>query len=337
MLKRISVLAISGICAGCPDTAGDCNYTLTCPPSGETCNGVCVPAADASQWSAPLVFWQGLAKDVPITKCPANAPHPGQLYYATPDSSPLSCSACSCAPSTGSCALPETVTVSASPVCPSDADAGVPSNPPSDWDGGCTTNGAIAAAECDGGPCLATVGPMAPVSGTCAPSQAVVPQIVTWTNAGFVCSGGTNAGACQDLGAICTAAPPTLPSGFSICVSHDGDDSIVQCPDGYPSRSVYYLGGDDTRGCAPCECGAPEGDSCSSVVSLYSDNACSVEVGAVTAESSGPMCFSVPVASPLGSKQATAPIYTSGACQPSGGEPNGSVVPQFPVTFCCQQ
>jgi hypothetical protein len=347
MLKRISFFAIALSCAGCPDEAADCHNTLSCDPpdAGPTviyvedagaCNGVCAPAVDGSQWSAPLVFWRGMTNDAANMRCPANVPQLGQLYYENPDQSALPCPLCSCAPSTGACALPETVTVSASPVCPSEADAGVPFNPPSAWDGGCTTNDAIAAVECDGGPCLATVGPILPIDGACVPTQAEAPQIVTWTLAARVCSGGTNAGACDDPGTVCTAAPSTLPPGFSICVSHDGDDPIVQCPDGYPARKVYYLGADDNRGCAPCECGPPQGDACSSVVSLYSDNACSVEVGAVTTESSGPMCVSVPAGSPLGSKRAGPPIYTPGTCQPIGGASIGSVVPQFPVTFCCQ-
>jgi hypothetical protein len=54
------------------------------------------------------------------------------------------------------------------------------------------------------------------------------------------------------------------------------------------------------------------------------------------ATSSGPACVSVPAASSLGSKQASAPIYTPGACQPSGGENTGSVQPVDPFTFCCR-
>jgi hypothetical protein len=350
MRALTGMLALVLFGSGCGHNVDDCRNTRTCPPpdvvvvyapsdAGAECNGACVPAVADVGWSpVPFVFWQGMAKDLMTSSCPAKVPSRSQLYYSTPDQAPVSCPTCSCAPSTGACALPETIAIGASPSCPGEADAGVPFNPPSDWDGGCTANGAIAAVDCDGGPCLATVGPTAPIGASCAPTQAVVPKIVTWANAAFACGGGTNTGACEDPGAVCMAAPSTLPTGFSVCVSTDGDDSTVQCPTGYPSRIVYYLGGEDNRGCADCECGLPQGDSCSSsLVSFYADDACFTQVGAVTATSSGPMCVGIPDGSPLGSKQASAPVYSPGTCQPSGGEPTGSVEPKHPVTFCCQQ
>ena len=346
-------LAVVAFASGCGHNIDDCRNTRTCEPppdagviyvvsdAGVECNGVCVPAlADTNGWSPlPFMFWHGTTEELEITGCPAKAPRQSQLHYATPHQGPLSCPACYCAPSTGSCALPETMLISASPVCPSDVgDAGVPFDPPSNWDGGCTTNDAIAAVKCDGGPCLATVGPMARIDAGCAPAFVVVPRIVTWFDAAFACGGGTNNGACADPGAVCAAAPSTLPTGFSICVSRDDDDSSFLCPSGYPVRRVYYLGGEDDRGCADCECGPPQGDFCSSSpVSFYADDTCSVLVGAVTATSSGPVCLSIPAGSPLGSKQASAPTYTPGTCQPSGGEPTGSVEPNHPVTYCCQQ
>jgi hypothetical protein len=349
----IGLMATVVFGSGCGDSADDCNNTRSCPPppdagvtviyvtpdAGVECNGVCVPAVADTGWSPlPFVFWQGTTTNPVFTNCPERAPNRSQLYYATPDQTALSCPTCACGPSMGSCALPASVNVSASPVCPSDAgDAGVPFDPPSAWDGGCTTNDSIAAVDCDGGPCLATVAPMMPINAACAPTEAVGSKIVTWANTAFACAGGTDNGACEDPGAVCAAAPSTLPTGFSICVSVDGDDSVVMCPAGYPLRSVYYLGGEDDRGCADCECGPPQGDACSSLVSFYADDACSMELGAVTATSSAPACVSVPADSPLGSKRASAPIYTPGTCQPSGGEPIGSIEPKHPVTFCCQQ
>jgi hypothetical protein len=354
MRTVIGFLGVVMLGSGCGDSADDCHNTRSCPPppdagvtvvylpsdAGLECNGVCVPAVADTGWSPlPFVFWQGTTKDLVRTNCPAEAPNKSQLYYATPDQTPLSCSPCFCEPSTGSCVQPTTVSVGASSVCPGDVgDAGVPFDPPGDWDGGCTTNDAIAAVDCDGDPCLATVGPVTPTNAMCAPIQPVrVPKHVTWANAAFACGGGTNLGACEDPGEICAAAPSTLPAGFSICVSIDGDDPIVMCPAGYPIPHVYYLGGDDNRGCADCQCRPPQGDSCSSLVSFYTDDACTMQVGSVTAASAGPMCVSIPEGSPLGSKQASAPVYTPGTCQPSGGGPTGSVEPKHPVTFCCRQ
>ena len=209
--------------------------------------------------------------------------------------------------------------------------------PPSAWDGGCATNDAIEDAQCDGGPCLATVGPMAPIESGCMPNQVIVPKKVTWGKSAFACAGGTNKGTCKNPSEVCAPAPPPPTSGFTICVSRQGDDPLVECPLGYPERGVFYLGGDDTRGCSPCKCGPPQGSSCSSLVSLYSDSTCSMQIGSVTATSSGPACISVPANSPLGSKQASSLIYTPGSCQASGGEDIGSVQLIDPFTFCCQQ
>jgi hypothetical protein len=230
------------------------------------------------------------------------------------------------------------VTVSASPVCPSNVgDGGVPFDPPSAWDGGCTTNDAIADVECDGGPCLAMVGAMAPIDNECMPTQVVVPQIVTWGSAAFGCAGETNKGTCKAPGHLCVPSPPPVSDGFSICVSRQGDETIIECPAGYPKQSVYYFGGEDDRGCSECKCAPPQNDACASLVSFYSDDTCTMQVGSVTALSSEPVCVSIPSGAPLGSKQAGPPTYAPGTCQASGGEQTGSIQLLLPYTFCCEQ
>ena len=351
MRDVIGLLAVVVIGTGCGTSAEDCHNTKTCPPpdagvvyvmsdAGLFCDGVCVPTLVdiTGLWSQPFVLWRGPTAQLTDKQCPPSAPHPSQPWFSTPDQTPLSCPACSCAPSTGSCALPVTVAVGTSPVCPSEAgDAGVPFDPPSDWDGGCTTNEAIPSVDCDGGPCLATVGSMTPIENGCTPIGSVVPKNGAWTYAAFACAGETNNGTCNDPGQVCAPTPPPVTDGFSVCVSRQGGDPIIECPFGYPKRGVYYFGGDDDRGCSPCECGQPQGDSCSSFVSLYSDDACVAPVGSVMALSSGPTCVSIPDGSPLGSKQASPPVYNPGTCQASGGEQTGSVTPIDPYTFCCQQ
>ena len=341
------------IVSGCVHDADNCVNTRTCEPPSDAgpsviyvvtdagCNGVCVPLpGDSAGFSPqPFLLWSGQVTDLPppSKQCPMNAPTPSQDWHSTPDQTPLSCPVCSCAPSMGACMLPETVSVTALPACPSDAaDAGVPFDPPSAWDGGCTTNDPIAAVKCDGGPCLTAVGPMIPVD-ECVPNQVTVPKIVIWGVAAYSCSGHTNDGACAGAGEVCTPAPPMPALGFNICVSRPGDDQNVMCPAGYPVRSVFYLSGDDNRSCAPCGCEPPQGSTCSSLVSLYSDNACSMQVGSVTATSSSVMCVDVPANSPLGSKQASVPTYTPGSCKPIGGGYTGSVQPTDPFTFCCQK
>jgi hypothetical protein len=230
--------------------------------------------------------------------------------------------------------LPETVTLNSSPVCAAEAgDAGVPFDPPSAWDGGCTTSAAIASVECDGGVCGASVAPLV-LDDKCVPQQAPTPKSLMWGLVAYTCTG-TTSGSCNDQGYVCTPKPPTLPPGFSICVSRQGDDPNIKCPDGYPARSVFYVSAVDNRECAPCECGPPQGSSCTSLVSLYADGACSIPVGSVTATSSSATCVTVPAGSSLGSKQAGSPTYVPGPCQPSGGGETGSVQLNDPFTFCC--
>ncbi len=347
MRAVMGILAVVAFGSGCGHTIDDCRNTRTCEPppdagttviyvasdAGVKCDGVCVPLPGGSTgfYPQPFLRWDGPAMALPIKKaCPSNAPVPGQSWYSTPDPA-QPCPTCSCAPPTGVCMLPETVTVSASPMCPSDA--GVPFNPPDAWDGGCTTNDAIAALECDGGDCSATVGPMLPVD-ECVPNQSIIPKLVTWGFVAYSCNGKTNDGECNDAGEVCVPQPP---KEFNICVSRQGDDSLIECPQGYPARSVFYVAANDDRGCTACGCDPPQGSTCSSLVSLYTDGACSMQIGAVTATSSSSMCVDIPAASSLGSKQASPPTYIPGSCQPNGGKATGTVQPLDPFTFCCQK
>jgi hypothetical protein len=353
MKTLVSSLVLVTLCTGCSNLADDCYNTLSCPPgpdggptvvyvvsdAGAPCNGVCVKDdGDSQGWSpVPFVFWQGDVTQEPkdTEKCPVLAPNPSTPWYSDPQQTPVSCAPCSCAPSTGTCAPPATVTVSASPVCPSDGDAGVPFDPPSGWDGGCTANDAIPAVDCDGGPaCSATVAPTTPVD-DCVPSQPMIDTIVNWSKIAFSCTGNTNQGACANPGDICVPAPPVTP-GYSICVSREGDEPAIVCPAGYPDRSVLYVSATDNRHCAPCECGEPQGSSCSSLVTLYSDEACSADVASVTVTSDS-MCVEIPAGVSLGSKQAGPSTYSPGTCQPSGGQPSGDVQPTVPFTFCCRK
>jgi hypothetical protein len=346
----IGLLAAVVFGSGCGTSADDCHNTKTCPPptdagvtviyvpsdAGASCDGVCVPLAPGGLgWSTQaFVGWRGPANMLSSYSCPANAPVYGGPWYADPDQS-LACPACSCAAPKGSCGLPDTMTANASS-CMMATDGGVPFDPPSAWDGGCTSNDAIADPMCDGGPCSITVAAITPTEIPCAPSQGVISEIVTWQTAAFTCNGQTNSGACPSAGDVCA---PIAPAGFAMCVSRPGDEPDIGCPIGYPARSVLYLGADDERSCTPCECGNPQGSTCEVLVSFYADSLCteSAEVGAVKATSAGPMCVDIPAGSPIGSKSAGPTSYTAGSCQPSGGEETGSVEPKEPFTFCCQK
>jgi hypothetical protein len=118
-----------------------------------------------------------------------------------------------------------------------------------------------------------------------------------------------------------------------VCIQATGDRT---CPDGWPDRHVVYDGADDSRSCSDCTCGQPEGGTCSGLVSLYKDGACSALVDAVSVVSDGPTCVQVqPKGSALGSQSLSMIAYQPGACAPGGGEPTGALTPTGPTTFCC--
>lgn len=167
----------------------------------------------------------------------------------------------------------------------------------------------------------------------CVPKPPVVPEKITWGLYAKACEGSA-VGSCEDPSQVCS---PPVADGFKQCVSQKGDNSSVpDCPDGYPTRHTLYLGANDTRGCSSCTCGTPQGSKCASMVSVFTDAACSDPVTMGTVTEAAPSCHDVPVGSPLGSKSATTPVYAPGTCAPSGGEVMGAVAPIQPITFCCR-
>jgi hypothetical protein len=211
----------------------------------------------------------------------------------------------------------------------------VPFDPPSAWDGGCTTNEATSDVNCDGGTCIqsVTAGSLT-LTESCAPISPPVPQDVTWTVFAYTCEGQAS-GTCSDAGVVCV---PKAPEGFTLCISREGDDDFYKCPSDYPSGpAVYYEDATDTRMCDPCTCEPPGGSTCSSLVSFYTDDTCAEQIASVTATAASAMCAEIPPGSPLASKQASTPLYTPGSCKPSGGGQLGSVQPNHPITFCCQK
>jgi hypothetical protein len=135
-------------------------------------------------------------------------------------------------------------------------------------------------------------------------------------------------GKCDNPGDTCLPAAPSKPvpplgDEWNYCISLGGIQPT--CPmTQYANYYVFWNTVTDTRTCS----------SCTSVVSLYSDGACSDEVGSAVATSSGPVCSELTGLSPLGSKSATPPVYTPGACQPGGGL-TGTVMTSGPTTLCC--
>jgi hypothetical protein len=100
----------------------------------------------------------------------------------------------------------------------------------------------------------------APSGGKCAPSGGkATTTAVTFASYGLACDNthetvamGCSAQSCSPL-----PAPAFRPG---LCIHEAGN---VACPAGaFSERHVYFASVLDTRGCAPCACGAPAGNAC---------------------------------------------------------------------------
>jgi hypothetical protein len=209
--------------------------------------------------------------------------------------------------------------------------ATTPFDPPSSWDGTCTTPEAIA-----GGVQSVSVGPLVVVDAGC------LPQLVTATKqphpqswAYMLACNGLHGAGCSE-GEICEPTQQSQMPAFAWTYCLTLKDTTQPCPDTFPIEHKVGSGW-SAQSCAPCTCGAPVGGSCSpSYVTVYADDDCATHVGAVQAEPDKTMC--VDVNSPIGSLSATPSSYTPGSCAHSGGEVVG-----YPPTaaesmiFCCQE
>ena len=298
---------------------------------GPLCAGECAPLAPV-EWRGPAFVWMGKPSEAP--ECPASAPVVGDLGFAEL-SAPLVCGACSCGPPSGSCGLPTTLTA-ASTGCAGNATGATqtPFDAPAGWSGSCNGKNPIAANQkCNGVNCVQslTIAPLTLTESPCGAGAGPQPSELThtWGAVARSCNGVTQ-GTCEGAGEICS---PASDPGFLRCISRDGD---LACPETYSTRHVFFDSFTDTRACSPCGCGAPEGSTCTALVSAYGDSACSSLIGAVTVDASGPACLDIlPSGAALGSKLAEEPHYVPGVCQASGGEGTGVALPTNPVTICC--
>lgn len=300
--------------------------------AGEPCQ--CVPIAP-NGWTDPVLVWIGPLADAP-KKCPDSIP--AQLQDGIDLVAPaLSCGICACDPPVGSCTLPEILSTS-SASCPGNA-AGASHiffNAPPGWDGSCTATDAIPA--CGGGPCVAslTISPLNLTQGLCTPvvlSPPAPPIMPAWSNVAVSCKTKATTTTCDSPGEICA---PAARTDFARCISYPADSP---CPTAgpYTDRHLVYRGWSDGRACTPCACEPAVGNSCTSSISVFKDNACNLPLPlTVPISSNGPTCVDIqPPGLALGSKSAGPVIYTPGSCQPSGGKAIGSAEGTVPTTFCC--
>jgi len=320
--------------------AGDAGTEIDAgePEAGNFCGGQCVAFRPLGGWSDPILVWLGPRGASP--GCPSVAPELHFTKYAELSAPPAACDACICKPSIGKCSPSSTFTAQ-STLCKSPDPITTSFDAPADWDGACTQENPVAAgALCDGAPCVRSlsIGPLAVIEESCEPALSEIPKAdfapPTWAQEATVCEGLTDTGhAGCGSGAMCIPEP--VPPVYRACVYKEGD---VPCEgEHYTERHVLFGDFDDQRSCTPCGCGPVSGSVCTATASIYTDAACTVALlGGVPASSLDSPCFDLtPAGEALGSKAMTNIKYHAGACEATGGEPQGAVVEVLPATFCC--
>lgn len=298
-----------------------------CTPA---CDGECAPLPPPG-FSHPFLFAIG---SQPVA-CPDTANLNTTTRFADIDVPPAVCAACACAPSTGDCSEPTTITAHAADCDHAEGSIATPTNPPASWNGACAADNALPSGiTCAGKSCVQsiTVGPMGIANETCnAYSPGLLDDSIpspSWKTYATECQG-IAAGVCD--AALCV---PGRTEGFDVCIEQAG---IHDCPaEGYTKQFVVYDGFKDDRACEPCSCGAPEGSFCQAWMTAYADGACSSPIVAGNVWSGGSTCLDVtPPGAAVGSKLAIAAQYNAGACKPSGGTLSGEVATTGSHTVCC--
>lgn len=207
----------------------------------------------------------------------------------------------------------------------------LPFGPSAGWSGTCSGEDPLPPdVSCGGLPCVQSVTVPPLVVSPCEPSEPepVLPQ-PGWARVIKECKQEAPLDECGD-GKSCV---PLGEPGYDICLVAEG---IQECPDGL-FQVIYYHGVQDDRACEACSCSPPEAVVCSAYVQLYSHEACGSPVGSLTATSKKGGCVDMPPGAGLGSVKATFAGPVGGSCQPTGGDPVGTIEPEGPVTLCCRE
>ena len=313
--------------------------------TGETCSGACLPGRP-SLWDGPYLLWTGNEADAP--NC---ADLPGALRevysgHAELDA-PTHCDACACAPPTGSCGLPTTLTASAA-TCAGDGPgvAHTPFDPPTKWGGTCTPEDAIPAGKlCGGVPCVqsVTIAPLTLNESECVPIQPPnVQPAPTWKKFARACTKDQSLQLCSAHDGFCMpAAPgPQFKQCIDFRLDSQGESGLSQCPPEYPEKSIFYDYFTDNRSCPACTCAPPKGSTCTGSIGLFSDAACGAPLlgPIIPLDAKDSPCHDIiPAGSALGSKSASEPIFTPGQCAPQVDATKTQFAsPHIPVIWCCQ-
>jgi hypothetical protein len=203
--------------------------------------------------------------------------------------------------------------------CPGTPAGVVAFDAPTPWDGSCTAMDAIPSAASFEAPPPALVFSL---SEGCNPSVEPPIKLAGGTTRALICGAqvGVPSGTCQNPADTCTLSKA---AGFLSCIyGNDGE----ACPEGWPNTHVIFEDGDECI----CGCGSPQGEQCTSTLSVYADDVCSQLLGSAMVSSALPdACIDTAPGSPFGSKSATPPVYQSGTCTPS-------LTKSRPQTICCE-
>ncbi len=296
-----------GTAAASSSTTGGPDLPPACEP-----DGVCLPAAPAD-WEGPIVVLSGPGADPPTCA----APWSDQLLEAGTDvvAPPATCD-CACDPPEGGTCGDVTVKRFGNNSC-----VMLPTESFTIPPGACDDNGGAGFPA--GSKWLATVSEY--MGGSCTPQATEQVDPPTWQTAYAGCVAQPAEGMCADG----THCHPPLPPDAVACIYREGN---VPCPVDmdYTDRTVVYRSIDDTRGCAPCTCGDPEG-ACSATVRFALGNC----VGGILllAHAADGTCFDGP--SMPADKISISTAEPQATCTPSPPLAEGEATAADPVTLCC--
>jgi len=282
----------------------------------DDCGSMACLAEAPKGWHGPIALRLAAATD---SGC--DAPFAAKAFEAgaQPDTSPATCSACSCSSSSDtSCAPFVDFGTGGTAEC-----AGTT----------CTTSINQSCTEIMP-PCLAGLSTaylqtkLPTAAGACTASEQKPTQAVAaWKVTALACGPEAAQRAGCKTGRVCLPQTPGSEFEAGYCVWQDGQ---VDCPSSaYTDKRTYYRELNDTRSCTACSCSGP---NCSYKWQVFndSDTSCSSPLLELT---SANQCVQV---NPASDKlRIGASITGDGKCTPSGGASQGSVTAAKPVTVCC--
>jgi len=286
-----------------------------------------------AHWDGPWLLWAGPPEQAP--ECPVFGAT-GIAWEGYADLAPTECAPCECSASSGTCELSSVMTAH-------DVQCKALGDPHHDisFDAEAGWTGA-----CDGAHTIPKSADVVSLSASAIKIHEDGCKVVSttprdrgalpaqWKTLALACAG-SNWTPCEQSNAVCIKS---FPEPFSLCLSHEGD---VECPawSTWRGKRTFYGGVDDRRECTECSCGPPKGSTCAASLSVYETTCGGTAVlGKVPISSVDDSCFDVlPPGLPLGSKTATAPVYTAGTCEALPSTPSGGTAEKTdPVTFCCE-